>query len=99
LTISQYPDLHTGLLSWARDFVRSNPTDTLSLLKDLNFGVAQRVQYQSREVEGRQSPDETLARGWGSCRDIAVLFAEAARVLGSGLGLSRVICMIQIMTE
>jgi len=64
--------------------VRGNPTDTLSLLKDLNAGVAQHVQYQSREVEGTQSPNETLDRGWGSCRDFAVLFAEAARKLGFG---------------
>jgi transglutaminase-like putative cysteine protease len=27
---------------------------------------------------------ETLNRGWGSCRDFAVLFTEAARMLGFG---------------
>lgn len=70
--------------NWATGFVRSHPTDTLSLLKDLNAGVAQRIQYQSREVEGTQSPTETLDRGWGSCRDFAVFFAEAARKLGFG---------------
>lgn len=84
LTIAQYPDPGERLQKWARGFVRSSPTDTLSLLKDLNAGVAQRIQYQSREVEGTQSPDETLDRGWGSCRDFAVLFAEATRKLGFG---------------
>ena len=84
LTVTQYPDPGSQLQKWARGFVRSNPTDTLSLLKDLNAGVAQRVQYESREVEGTQSPDETLDRGWGSCRDFAVLFTEAARQLGFG---------------
>ena len=84
LTIAQYPDPGEQLQNWARGFVRSNPTDTLSLLKDLNAGVAQRVQYQSREVESTQSPNETLDRGWGSCRDFAVLFTEAARKLGFG---------------
>jgi len=84
LTVAQYPDPAERLQKWARGFVRSNPTDTLSLLKDLNAGVAQRVQYQSREVEGTQSPNETLDRGWGSCRDFAVLFTEAARKLGFG---------------
>ena len=69
---------------WARGFIRSNPTDTLSLLKDLSVGVAERVSYQSREVEGTQSPTQTLDRGWGSCRDFAVLFTEAARSLGFG---------------
>src|SRR5450756_1668541 len=65
LTVAQYPDPAERLQKWARGFVRSNPTDTLSLLKDLNAGVAQRVQYQSREVEGTQSPNDTLDRGWG----------------------------------
>src|SRR6476660_6388071 len=84
LTIAQYPDPGEQLQNWARGFVRSNPTDTLSLLKDLNAGVAQRVQYQSREVVSTPSPNETLDRGWGSCRDFAVLFTEAARKLGFG---------------
>ena len=84
LTIQQYPDQAGQLRNWARGFIRSNPTDTLSLLKDLSFGVAGRVSYQSREVEGTQSPTQTLDRGWGSCRDFAVLFTEAARSLGFG---------------
>jgi transglutaminase-like putative cysteine protease len=29
-------------------------------------------------------PTETLDRGWGTCRDFAVLLAEAARSLGFG---------------
>ena len=40
--------------------------------------------YQSRDDEGTQSPTQTLDRGWGSCRDFAVLFVEAARSLGFG---------------
>ena len=84
LAIEQYPDQAGRLRIWARGFIRSNPTDTLSLLKDLSLGVAERISYQSREVEGTQSPTQTLDRGWGSCRDFAVLFAEAARTLGFG---------------
>jgi transglutaminase-like putative cysteine protease len=84
LASEQYPDRAGRLRAWARGFIRSNPTDTLSLLKDLSLGVAARINYQSREVEGTQSPTETLDRGWGSCRDLAVLFAEAARSLGLG---------------
>ena len=80
----QYPDPADRLGSWARGFVRSNPTDTLALLADLNTGVARWVSYQSRETEGTQSPVETLDRGWGSCRDFAVLLIEAARCLGFG---------------
>jgi transglutaminase-like putative cysteine protease len=42
------------------------------------------ISYQSRESEGTQTPLETLNRGWGSCRDLAVLLIEAARCLGFG---------------
>jgi transglutaminase-like putative cysteine protease len=80
----QYPDPHDQLDAWARGFVRSNPTDTSALLADLNIGVATQISYQSRESEGTQTPIETLNRGWGSCRDLAVLFIEAARCLGFG---------------
>ena len=84
LALPQYADLAGRLRVWARGFVRSDPTDTLALLKDLGAGVSAWVRYQSREVEGTQSPTETLDRGWGSCRDFAVLFVEAARCLGFG---------------
>jgi transglutaminase-like putative cysteine protease len=84
LTIPQYVDPVNQLETWARGFVRSNPTDTLAFLKDLNAGVAQRIEYESREIEGTQSPINTLDRGRGSCRDLAVLFAEATRRLGFG---------------
>jgi transglutaminase-like putative cysteine protease len=84
LTTPHYPDQADQVLNWATGFVRSDPTDTLALLKDLNAGVALRIQYESREVEGTQSPIETLDRGRGSCRDLAVLFAEATRRLGFG---------------
>ena len=46
--------------------------------------MASQINYQSREDEGTQSPNQTLDRGWGSCRDFAVLFADAARTLGFG---------------
>jgi len=84
LTTPQYPDPKGRLRAWAEGFVRSRPTDTLSLLKDLSLGVSSWILYQSREDEGTQSPVETLDRGWGSCRDLAVLFVEAARSLGFG---------------
>jgi transglutaminase-like putative cysteine protease len=84
LAIQQYPDTAGRLRSWARAFVRSNPTDTLALLKDLSNGVPGWISYQAREQEGTQPPTQTLDRRSGSCRDFAVLFAEAARSLGFG---------------
>jgi transglutaminase-like putative cysteine protease len=80
----QHPDPSDRLGSWARGFVRSNPTDTSALLADLNSGAGAWIKYQSRDAEGTQTPVETLNRGWGSCRDLAVLLIEAARSLGFG---------------
>jgi transglutaminase-like putative cysteine protease len=84
LTAPQYDDPAGQLRTWAQGFVAASPTDTLSLLKDLNYGIGRQIAYQSRDDEGTQSPIHTLNRGWGSCRDFAVLFADAARVLGFG---------------
>ncbi len=84
LTIQQYPDPVNRLRGWAQSFVSGDSTDTLALLKDLGAGVAHWINYQSREDEGTQSPIQTLDRGWGACRDLAVLFVEAARSLGFG---------------
>ncbi|MDI4663746.1 transglutaminase family protein [Xanthobacter autotrophicus] len=84
LGVPQFPDVSGRLRSWALGFVRGNSTDTLSLLKDLSAGVSQRISYQSRDEEGTQSPTHTLDRGWGSCRDFAVLFVETVRSLGFG---------------
>jgi transglutaminase-like putative cysteine protease len=84
LTVPQFPDPHSQLRNWAQGFVRTHPTDTLALLKDLNAGIPAAVAYQSREVEGTQSPLQSLQRRMGSCRDMAVLFVEAVRTLGFG---------------
>ncbi|WP_043919396.1 transglutaminase family protein [Jannaschia aquimarina] len=84
LTVPQYPDPDGRLSRWVEGFVMARPTDTLSLLKDISNGVFTQIAYQSRDTEGTQSPIETLDRRWGSCRDFAVLLAEAARRLGLG---------------
>ena len=80
----QHYDDAGQLRAWAQGFVAAYPTDTLSLLKDLNVGTCNAVVYEAREDEGTQAPAETLSRGFGSCRDIATLFIEAVRSLGFG---------------
>jgi transglutaminase-like putative cysteine protease len=80
----QYFDPVGRLAEWAAGFVRGSETDTLALLKDLVAGTAAQIRYQNRDEEGTQSPRQTLDQGSGSCRDFAVLFAEAARSLGFG---------------
>jgi transglutaminase-like putative cysteine protease len=84
LVTPQYPDANDALRNRARSFVLGNSTDTLSLLKDLNQGVTQGLRYEAREAEGTQSPVETLQLGIATCRDMATLFVEAARLLGFG---------------
>jgi transglutaminase-like putative cysteine protease len=84
LVVPKRADVSAGLRTWAQTIVRGNPTDTLSLLKDLSAAIPATVAYQSRNDEGTQAPMETLRRGCGSCRDFAVLFTEAARTLGFG---------------
>lgn len=83
-TVPQHPDPDDRLHRWARGFVHSHPTDTLSLLKDLAAGVSGTIAYETRDDEGTRSPAETLDRASGSCRDLATLFIEAARRLGFG---------------
>lgn len=84
MAVPCYPDPAGRLRAWASGFVCGNPTDTLSLLKDMCTGTSAWIRYQDREDEGTQAPLETLDRGWGSCRDFAVLFVEAVRSLGFG---------------
>lgn len=84
LIMPQYPDAAGRLREWVQKFIHAVPTDTLSLLKDINASIAAWVFYQSRDVEGTQPPLDTLDRGWGSCRDMALLFIEAVRTLGFG---------------
>lgn len=84
LATPQTSDGDGAFMDWVRGFIHARPTNTLALLKDVNDGVTRQIQYESREAEGTQSPLETIARGIGSCRDFAVLLAEAARMLGLG---------------
>ena len=84
LSVLQHPDPSGRLHRWARSFVLGDRTDTLALLKDVSAGVSAAAAYEIREDEGTQSPAHTLDRACGSCRDFAVLFAEAVRALGFG---------------
>ena len=88
LRLQAYLDSAGRVHEWARGFVAGpgpgGGVDTLSLLKDISAGVAAQIAYETREDEGAQSPEETLARRCGSCRDLAVLFVDAVRSLGFG---------------
>jgi transglutaminase-like putative cysteine protease len=84
MTSPMRSDPSGAVAAWARSFVAGESTDTLSLLRDVAFGIARGFTYEAREPEGTQPATETLALGRGSCRDFAVLFVDAVRSLGFG---------------
>jgi transglutaminase-like putative cysteine protease len=84
LRLQSYLDTAGELREFAQSFIAGDPTDTLCLLRDICEGVATRVAYEVREEEYTQTPEQTLARNRGSCRDFAALFVDAVRSLGFG---------------
>lgn len=80
----QHDDPEGVLATWAQSFVLGPAVDTLSLLKNINAGIADAVAYRTRDEEGTQSPLETLLIKSGSCRDMSALFIDAVRHLGFG---------------
>jgi transglutaminase-like putative cysteine protease len=69
--------------SWILQFLDAGKTtDTMELLRRVILAVKKRFVYEGRTEKGVQSPDETLRRGRGSCRDFALLMMEGVRSLG-----------------
>jgi transglutaminase-like putative cysteine protease len=68
---------------WALQFLDvSSSTGTMKILRALTHGIREQFVYSRRVEKGVQTPDETLQKRSGSCRDFAVLMMEAARYLG-----------------
>ncbi len=87
------PNLELGLLrrypsarvdAWARKFVSSakRPQGAMALLRAMVLGTRKQLVYSRRVERGTQTPEETLTRGSGTCRDFALLMIEAVRSLG-----------------
>jgi transglutaminase-like putative cysteine protease len=71
------------LTAWARQFIRTDGlTGTRDLLVRMNEFIRVNFAYAERDEEGTQTPQATLKRSSGSCRDFALLMMEAARRLG-----------------
>jgi transglutaminase-like putative cysteine protease len=87
-----FPNLACGLdrhypgesvSQWALRFLDpSKTTCTMKILRAMTCGIREAFRYVRRTEKGVQTPEETLQKGCGSCRDFAVLMMEAARSLG-----------------
>ena len=60
LMIPQFADPSGRLPLWAQGFIRSSPTNTLALLKDINAAILAWVEYEARN---RRSPHWTAGAG------------------------------------
>jgi len=68
---------------WARGFLRPvGRTHLSTVLCDMTHELRAGFGYEVREAGAPQTPQVTLVRRRGSCRDFAVLMIEAARRLG-----------------
>lgn len=71
------------LATWLRQFWYSGQVvETYLLLEWINKAIATGFTYQQREEPGVQTPETTLTRRAGSCRDFATLFIDSCRSLG-----------------
>lgn len=78
-----YPDPDGRLFEWSRPFLApSVRPDTRELLTSIAAAIKSGFRYEPREDEGTQTPQQTLERGAGSCRDFALLMMEVVRRLG-----------------
>lgn len=79
----QFPEDMAVVREWCQPFLEwKGHSQTLDFLLTMNSAVAADFRYGRREEPGIQRPARTLELGTGSCRDFALLFMEAARVMG-----------------
>jgi transglutaminase-like putative cysteine protease len=78
-----FPDASGRLSEWLNQQLPSRDTnDAEGVLLALCDVVYESIDYQQRAERGVQDPCLTLERGSGSCRDMATLMMDCARMLG-----------------
>lgn len=81
--MSVFPQDARKLRNWISQFWRlGQKLQTYVLLDRINKAIAEQIEYRVREEPGVQSPETTLTKKTGSCRDMATLFIEACREIG-----------------
>ena len=66
----------------AKVWQAGEPIQTVVLLQRLIAHINRSLSYKIREEPGVQTPEDTLSKQSGSCRDFAYLFMEITRSLG-----------------
>jgi len=77
-----FPDEAAELKVWLDEEVPRQGNDAEGMLRDLCERLYQSIAYRRRTEKGVQSPLQTLRSRSGSCRDMATLLMDAARLLG-----------------
>jgi transglutaminase-like putative cysteine protease len=77
-----YPENGDVVKAWLCPPAWEKPESVESALAQLSQRIHRDIRYTRRDESGVFPPAKTLAGGTGSCRDMATLFLEAARVLG-----------------
>ncbi len=77
-----YPDSAGALRSWLDTHLGTQHEDAAETMRALSEQIFHAITYRRRLEKGVQLPARTLELGSGSCRDVATLMMDAARLLG-----------------
>ena len=81
--VPSFPEDGPAVRAWLQEaFTSADPADAEGTLLALCELVRKTVVYRRRLEKGVQSPAQSLRQGSGSCRDLATLMMDAARLLG-----------------
>jgi transglutaminase-like putative cysteine protease len=77
-----FPEDVLALQQWLKAQLQVDMADAEGTVLALARVIHQRIAYRRREEKGVQTPSQTLTVLSGSCRDVATLMMDCARVLG-----------------